>query len=231
MAKEFYAVLGLKRDADDKAIKAAYRKLARKYHPDVNPGDKSAEAKFKEISEAYEVLGDPDKRKAYDRYGDHWEQAGQVGESVNFDFGGGGGFGSIFQEMFNQAGGGYSEGVRPRGVEPKDLSIEVELSLSEIDTGTIRTLSYQVMDACKSCDGTGHVRTRRSQPCSVCSGSGQQRSIFGVMACQSCGGSGQSSLDACPTCRGAGALTTNKKVEVKIPAGIAEGRKLRVPGK
>lgn len=233
MAKDFYRTLGVDRNADEKAIKSAYRKLARKYHPDVNPGDKAAEAKFKEISEAYEVLSDPEKRQAYDRFGDNWEHAAQIqDQGAHFDFGGG--FGSIFQEIFNQAGrgGGVAQGTRPRGVEPKDVTREVEVSLEEIDTGTARTLSYQVMDACKTCDGTGFVRTRASRPCSVCGGSGQERGVFGMASiCGACGGTGSSSLDRCPTCSGQGALPTNKKVEVKIPAGVTEGRKLRVPGR
>ena len=227
MAKDFYEILGVDRKADDKAIKSSYRKLARKFHPDVNPGDKAAEGKFKEISEAYEVLGDPEKRAAYDRYGSNWEQASQGG--VDFDIGGGG-MGSIFDQIFTQMH--HSEGVRPRGAEPKDFMKEVEVTLEEIDSGTVRTLSYQVMDACKSCDGTGFVRTRNSKTCTVCNGSGQMRNIFGMGAtCHACNGSGFSNLERCPTCKGEAAVVTNKRVEVKIPAGINEGRKLRVPGR
>ncbi len=228
MAKDFYQILGVDRGADDKTIKSSYRKLARKYHPDVNPGDKAAETKFKEISEAYEVLGDPDKRTAYDRYGSNWEQASQYGGDGGVDFGGG--FGSIFEQIFQQSGG--ADGARPKGAEPKDLAKELELTLEEIDTGTTRTLSYQVMDSCKTCDGTGYVRTRNSKSCSVCNGTGQMRNIFGMAAtCHSCGGGGVSNLERCPTCRGEGTVATNKRVEVKIPAGIREGRKLRVPGR
>ncbi len=228
MAKDFYNILGVDRSADDKVIKSAYRKLARKYHPDVNPGDKVAEAKFKEISEAYEVLGDPEKRTAYDRYGDKWEQGSNF-DGVNIDFGGGG-IGTIFEQMFGQMS--HAEGVRPRGAEPKDIVKEIEVTLEEIATGTTRTFTYQVMDACKSCDGTGFVRTRNSQPCAACNGSGHSRSIFGMGAqCPACNGSGVSNLEKCPTCRGQAVVPTQKRVEVKIPAGIADGRKLRVPGR
>jgi molecular chaperone DnaJ len=236
MANDFYQILGLDRKADDKAIKSSYRKLARKYHPDVNPGDKAAEAKFKEISNAYEVLSDPDKRKAYDKYGDRWEQASQMqdhGESVDF----GGGFGSIFDHLFG-GGGGFSGGGsayeqdRPEPARPKDLTIDVELSLEEIDSGTTRTLSYQVGDACKSCDGTGAVRLRAPRQCGTCGGSGVMKGIFGMQQqCASCNGAGRISFEKCPTCAGTAAVRTQKRVEVKIPAGIAEGRKLRVPGR
>ncbi|MBL8060951.1 MAG: J domain-containing protein [Chthonomonas sp.] len=227
MAKDFYKTLGVDRKADDKTIKSAYRKLARKYHPDVNPGDKAAESKFKEISEAYEVLGDAEKRKAYDRYGENWEQGSNF-EGVNIDFGGG--FGSIFEQMFSQMN--HAEGVRPRGAEPKDVTKEIEVSLEEIASGTTRSLSYQVLDACKSCDGTGYVRTRNSTTCATCGGTGQSRNFFGMgSTCQACMGTGTSNLEKCPTCRGQATVVTNKKVEVKIPAGIADGRKLRVPGR
>lgn len=227
MSKDFYQVLGVDRSADEKTIKSTYRKLARKYHPDVNPGDKAAETKFKEISEAYEVLGDPEKRKAYDRYGSNWEQSAQYGDA-GVDIGGG--FGSIFDQIFTQMH--HAEGMRPKGAEPKDVTIEIEVTLDEIDAGTTRTLSYQVMDACKSCEGTGYVRTRNSKTCAACNGSGQTRNIFGMGSmCQVCNGSGTSNLERCPTCRGEATVVTNKRVEVKIPAGITEGRKLRVPGR
>lgn len=229
MAKDYYRILGVKKNADEKAIKTAYRKLARQYHPDVNPGDKSAEAKFKEVSEAYEVLSDPEKRRAYDQYGEHWEQAQHVGESVNFDFGG---FGSIFDQFFRQGATTEQSGVRPRGAEPKDVTVNVQLTLEEIDLGTTRSLSYQVQDACKSCDGTGFVRLRSSRTCPVCNGSGQQRGALGFGGpCTGCAGTGMSQLERCPTCTGDGVLLTQKKVEVKIPAGIQDQRKLRVPGR
>lgn len=230
MAKDFYKVLGVSRSADDKTIKSAYRKLARKYHPDVNPGDKAAEAKFKEISEANEVLSDPEKRKAYDRFGENYENMSGGGDfgGVNFDFGGGG-IGSIFEQFFHTA---PAEGSRPKGVEAKDLTKEIIVPLEEIDKGTSRTLSYQVQDSCKSCDGTGFVRLKSSRTCPVCQGSGAQRGMFGMsQPCEGCGGTGKSTLERCPTCSGDGVVLSNKRVEVKIPAGIPEGRKLRVPGR
>lgn len=239
MAKNYYEVLGVSKGADDKAIKTAYRKLARKYHPDVNPNDKSAEAKFKEVSEAYEVLSDPEKRKLYDRWGSNWEAArnarvsGGEDGGMDFDFGevqfGEGGFGSIFEQFFQQQN---ARQARPRGVQPADVEKTVEVTLAEIDAGTKRTLTYQVNDACKSCDGTGYVRLKSSTTCPTCGGTGEVRGLFGMhQTCETCGGTGQSSLERCPTCRGAGVLPTTRKVEVTIPAGITNGKKLRVPGR
>jgi DnaJ-class molecular chaperone len=194
MAKDFYKLLGINRGADEKEIRSAYRKLARKYHPDVNPNDKSAEAKFKEISEAYDVLSDPEKRKLYDQFGEHWEHAGNFqGGTPNGDFDfqggmGGGGFESIFEQFFG-GGGGFSGGRATRinfedldASRPRDVEKTIEVPLMEIDTGTKRILTYQTMDV---------QRTRE----------------------------------------GLTTVPITKKVEVTIPAGIQDGKKLRVPGK
>lgn len=202
MKHDFYDRLGVSRGADEKEIKSAYRRLARKYHPDVNPGDKAAETRFKEISEAYEVLSDPEKKKLYDKFGSNWDQVSQGGgggSEVNYDFGdmgGFGSFGSIFEQLFQQTG----QPQRQRSAEPKDLEISVDVSLEEITTGSKRSLSYTTNDACKSCNGTGKVALRTS------------------------------GFERCPTCGGLAVLKTNRKVEVKIPAGVASGQKLRVPG-
>ncbi len=196
MATDYYKTLGVARGADEKEVKTAYRKLARKYHPDVNPNDKASESRFKEISEAYDVLGDAEKRKLYDQYGANWEQAhgmGDVGGGNPEDFGGfhipggAGGFGdigSIFEQMFS-GGARARGGVDFRDFEqnqPKDVEKIVEVSLEEIDKGSKRTLTYQTMDAQRT---KGEVAT----------------------------------------------VPTTKKVEVTIPAGIQDGKKLRVPGK
>lgn len=247
MAKDYYATLGVARGADAKDIKASYRKLARKYHPDVNPNDKAAEAKFKEVSEAYEVLSDPEKRKLYDQWGSNWEAVKNAGGNVNFggdagggfNFGGGGGgFESFFEQFFNQGGGGGGFGsmqdfdTAPQGVQPRDIEKTVELTLEEIDAGTKRTLTYQAMDACKSCDGTGTVNLRAARECPNCGGTGRGRSVFGMAgACPVCHGTGKTTLETCPTCKGTGTMPTAKKVEVTIPAGFPEGKKLRVPGR
>jgi DnaJ-class molecular chaperone len=196
MAKDFYQLLGVGRGADEKEVKSAYRKLARKYHPDVNPNDKVAESRFKEISEAYDVLSDPEKKKLYDQYGSQWEQVGNMAgqgdaPSANFNFGGGGGgFESIFEHLFSGGSrGGNSSGAsfqfNMEDVEiqqPRDVEKTIEVSLEEIDAGSKRTLTYQTMDAQRTRDGVATV-------------------------------------------------PTTKKVEIKIPAGIQDGKKLRVPGK
>jgi len=191
MAKNYYEVLGVKKSADEKEIKSAYRKLARKYHPDVNPNDSTAEAKFKEISAAHEVLSDPDKRKLYDQYGDNWEQASQMGgmqyEDGGNPFGGvqfDGNFGSIFEGLFGGMKGGAPNagGFFQRDESPQDTTVTVDLPLEFIDTGGEKTIQYQTMDKLRT---KGAVST----------------------------------------------VPTTKKVPVKIPAGIEDGKKLRVPKK
>lgn len=198
MAKDYYQILGISKLADEKEIKTAYRRLARKWHPDVNPNDKTAEARFKEISEANEVLGDPEKRKLYDQYGSNWEQAqnfsnvragngNSADDYSNFQFStaGANGFGSIFEQFFGGAGGftGAGSGIQDvETMQPRDIEKVVELTLEEVDSGTKRVLTYQTLDAQRLRDGVTTV-------------------------------------------------PTTKKVEVKIPAGISDGKKLRVPGK
>ena len=197
MAKDYYEVLGVRRNADEKEIKTSYRKLARKYHPDVNPNDKTAEAKFKEVSEAYEVLSDPDKKKLYDQYGGQWDQirSGAAAQGVDYETffhdmrGGGAGspFESIFEQFFHFGGGG-GRGANInfedlQTAQPRDVEKTVDVSLEEVDSGTKRSLTYQTMDA---------VQTRDGQIATV---------------------------------------PNNKKVEISIPAGITDGKKLRVPGK
>lgn len=239
-AKDYYAVLGVKRGATDKEIKSAYRKLARKYHPDVNPNDKGAAEKFKEISEAYEVLSDEKKRKLYDRFGANWEAAEKMGDvftsggapgGFRVEYGGEGiphGFESFFEGFFG--GGGFGTEATGRAVA-HDLEQTVEVTLKEIDTGTTRTLTYRVDDACGTCRGMGNVRSSTERACPQCGGSGRIRGMLGfAQTCPMCGGQGVTNYEPCPTCRGAGTLPTTRRVEVKIPAGIADGTRLRVAG-
>lgn len=233
MKADFYDLLGVPKKADDKTIKAAYRKLARKYHPDLNPGDSTAEAKFKQVNDAYEVLSNPEKRKAYDRYGENWQHAGHSGapaSDVHFNFDSND-FGSFFGQFF---GGSQSAPPQPRrrAAQPADVHLDVDVSLDEIYAGTKRTLSYRASDACKSCDGTGQVRLRAPRKCSMCNGTGQIRGLMGMaQICPECEGVGEVTLENCPTCSGDGVIAATRKVEVKIPAGIQAGKKLRVPGR
>lgn len=232
--KDYYAILGVKRGASEKEIKSAYRRLARKHHPDVNPGDKQAEAQFKEISEANDVLGDPKKRKLYNKFGSNWEAASKMGEhftgsapgGFRVDFGGAPpGFGSIFENLF---GGGF--GGHPK-VVAHDFEQAVELTLEEIDKGAKRSFTYRVDDACSTCDGTGRVVSARRQVCRECGGAGQVRGLLGfAQTCPACGGEGQSGFEVCKTCSGRGTLPTTKKLEVKIPAGVSHGSRVRVAG-
>jgi chaperone protein DnaJ len=243
MAADYYDVLGVPRNADPKQIKTAYRRLARKYHPDVNPNDKNAEAKFKEVSEAYEVLSDPEKRKFYDQFGHNWDAAKnfthagtKAGNPGGFEFRFGGideSLGDIFEQFMGGIGGGTRvKGVRQSRVEPSDVEKVIELPLEEIARGTKRTLTYQVMDACKSCEGTGYVALRSSQPCPACHGKGKTRGLFGMtQTCNVCYGTGRSNLERCPTCGGTATVSTTRKVEVTIPPGISHDKKLRVAGK
>lgn len=213
MAKDYYKILGISKKADEKEIKSAYRKLARKYHPDVNPNDAAAEAKFKEITEAYDVLKDPEKKKMYDKFGDNWESASKVGDhfgggsaggfnvgGFNMGGAGGGGFESVFEQIFQNFGGGGGRGHMFQQIPPQDVEQAMSFTLEEIDQGTRRGLTYQVQDACSQCQGAGHVQTNNQQ------------------------------LVQCPTCKGRGTIPNTRKVDVKIPAGVPDGKKLRVPG-
>jgi molecular chaperone DnaJ len=205
--KDFYTILGVGRSASEKEIKQAYRRLARKYHPDVNPGDKTAEAKFKEINEAYEVLSDPEKRKKYDRYGDQWQYAEQFakagqgaqwdfskgGTYTTYDFGDLGDLGDIFGGIFRGFGSGA--GTSRRAARTASIEYPVEVSLEEAYHGTKRVLQLQA-----------------EEPCSVCGGSGR----VGRARCSNCGGSGR--------------LLRPKRLEVKIPPGVRDGSKVRIAG-
>jgi len=204
-SKDYYSVLGVKRDADEREIKKAYRKLARKYHPDVNPGDKSAEAKFKEINEAYEVLSDKEKRQKYDQFGDKWQYADQFAQAGrqqtpfwNFSqTGSTRGFhfeedlGSLFDDLFGRA---RSRRVRPR--RGQNVEYPVEVTLEEAYHGTKRTIALQT-----------------EQPCSSCQGTGQIQNVL------------------CSVCRGSGVVASIKRLEVKIPPGVKTGSRVRIPGK
>jgi molecular chaperone DnaJ/curved DNA-binding protein len=214
-AKDYYNLLGVNRNASEKEIKSAYRKLARKYHPDVNPGDTAAEERFKEISEAYEVLSDPEKRKKYDQFGhlgDQWKHAAEGGfggagrpgggwQNVNINpedlHVGGGSFADILEGLFGGAGGmrGGFRQPSPRPTKGEDVQYEVEMTLDEAYHGASRTLTLTVHDACPACNGAGSVNNR-----------------------------------VCTTCGGAGVVNRPKTLSVKIPAGVHDGARVRLAG-
>ena len=262
--KDYYKLLGVAKTASEKEIKAAYRKLARKLHPDVNPDDKAAEDKFKDISEAYEVLSDKEKREKYDRFGEQWKMYSQTGGGAGFPggaaraggFPGGAGFrveyggpggaqvgdlNDLFATLFGGmggAGGGrveygdpFGERVGARRRAP-DSEATLSVSLEEAFNGAARTLQLSVPEPCQTCRGQGVRSTGTSRACPQCNGSGKQgRGIFGRESpCDRCGGSGQTDLETCPTCRGAGSVEKPRRVEVKIPAGVNEGQRIRLAG-
>lgn len=211
--KNYYDLLGLKKNASEKEIKQAYRRLARQYHPDVNPGNKTAEAKFKEINAAYEVLSDKTRRQKYDKYGDKWQYADQIEQAEReraqyqgfqgFTPGGSGSYqysgnienlDSIFEELFGGRGRGFSRRAQPR--RGQDMETTIEVTLEEAYSGTQRTISLQVEEPCAACQGTGRIQNL-----------------------------------ACSVCRGLGAVTKIKRIEVKIPAGVKTGSRVRIAGK
>ncbi len=248
MAKrDFYEILGVARDAGSGEIKKAYRKLAIKYHPDKNPGDKEAEEKFKEATEAYEVLRDSDSRARYDQFG-HAGLSGASGGSSGFgggfdisdalrafmrDFGGGGGFGG-FDEFF---GGGRSSGRR-RVRRGRDLQVNLKISLKEVAEGIKKKIKIKRMIVCLACKGSGAEEGSSKETCSTCGGAGEvkhaSRSLFGqfinVSVCPACNGEGVMIKNRCAKCGGEGIVQGTRTVEVKIPPGVATGNYISLRG-
>ena len=238
---DYYETLGVSRDASADEMKKAYRKLAVKYHPDKNPDDATAEAKFKEISEAYDVLKDDEKRAAYDRYGHDAFQGGGMGragggggfhdpfEMFREAFGGGGG-GGIFEEFFG-GGGGRSGGVQ----KGSDLRYDLEISLEEAAEGTEKEIRYKRAVSCSKCSGSGAEPGTGKTTCQTCGGTGQVSSNRGFISfrqtCPSCNGTGQIIEKPCTDCRGEGRVMDSSTVKVRIPAGVHTGSKLRSAGK
>ena len=236
--RDYYEVLGVDKNADDAAIKKAYRVLAKKYHPDMNPGDKNAEQKFKEASEAYAVLSDPEKRRQYDQYG-HAAFDGGAGGAGGFDFNGadfGDSFGDIFGDIF---GGGRSRGARNNGpMKGANIRTSVHITFEEAVFGCKKEIDLTVKETCKTCNGSGAKPGTSPETCTKCGGKGQvvftQQSFFGtvrnVQTCPDCQGTGKVIKDKCPDCRGTGYIPMKKRYAVDIPAGIDNGQSTRMPG-
>ena len=239
---DFYKTLGVAREASDDEIKQAYRKLATKWHPDRNNGAKEAEEKFKEITEAYDVLRDADKRAAFDRYGEAGLRGAAGGsnyhhvdlsEALNIfmkDFGGFSGFGDLFQQGGQRRGGGLRTG--------QDVKITVELQLADVAAGVTKTFTVKLLDACEKCTGTGAESGTKPQTCHTCGGSGEvrraQRSFFGqfvsVVPCPMCSGEGVVISAPCKKCRGEGRVRGEHTIPVQIPAGVSSGQYMTLRG-
>ncbi|MGH2833035.1 MAG: molecular chaperone DnaJ [Solirubrobacteraceae bacterium] len=230
---DYYATLGVDKKASAEEIKKAYRKLAREYHPDRNPGDKAAEERFKEISQAHDVLGDPDKRSQYDSGAGQFAGAGGgFGGFQNFDFDASS-MGDILSNLFGGTRGGRR--ARTRAERGRDLETEVQISFEQAISGAQVSLSVPTTASCSVCHGTGARPGTTPKVCPVCEGRGveiQGQGMFSIsQPCSRCGGSGTVIEDPCPTCAGSGAVRTVKRYRVNIPAGVKEGSRIRVPGK
>jgi len=227
--RDYYEILEVTRTSSDGDIKTAYRKLALKFHPDRNPGDKSAEEKFKEASEAYEVLSHPEKRSRYDRFG-HQGVGNQGFQDVSDIFQS---FGSIFEEFFGFSGGSAGGG-RTRARRGADLRYDLAIEFEEAVFGIEREIEFERADACETCSGSGAKPGTNRVTCKGCGGVGQVRRNQGFFSiatpCGSCGGEGTKLEHPCATCRGEGRVLKNKKISVKIPAGVDTGVRLRVGG-
>jgi len=238
--RDYYEVLGVAKGASESEIKSAYRKVAKKYHPDANPGDKEAEAKFKEAAEAYAVLSDADKRRQYDQFGHAaFEQGGMGGGG--FDFSGDmsdlfGSFGDIFGDLF---GGGGRRRSNNGPVKGANTRAGIRITFDEAVFGTEKELDLNLKEECNTCHGSGAKPGSNPETCSKCGGRGQvvytQQTLFGmsqsVQACPDCRGTGKIVKDKCNDCRGVGYQTVRKKIQVSIPAGIDHGQSIRIRGK
>jgi molecular chaperone DnaJ len=235
MAKrDFYEILGVAKNASEEDIKKAYRKLAMKYHPDRNPDNKEAEEKFKEVKEAYEMLTNPEKREAYDRYG-HAGVDPNAGAGGFGGFGGAGGFGDAFGDIFGDIfGGGRGRGSGPQVYRGADLRYNLEIKLEQAAHGFDTTIRVPSWDKCDTCHGSGAKPGTSPVTCSTCHGHGQvrmQQGFFSIQqTCPKCHGSGKVIPEPCAACGGAGRIKRNKTLEVKIPAGIDDGMRIRSTG-
>ena len=237
---DYYEIMGVPKTATAAEIRKAYRKLARKHHPDVNPGDAAAEEKYKQLSQAYEVLSDADKRAKYDQYGAQFQQAQAGGQWQGGDFGdyvytnfGEGSFADLFGDLFGQRGGQAGRQRGPGGPQRaqrgQDIHYRLPVPFVDAVKGAKRDLSFTVADRCPECDGLGG----KAATCPTCKGTGQsgQRGFFGMPAsCPQCQGSGEIITERCGTCRGGGEVARDRKVQLKIPSGVHAGQMLRLAG-
>jgi len=236
VAEDLYKVLGVSKGASDEEIKKAYRKLARKYHPDRNPDDAAAEEKFKEVQGAYDTLSDPEKRKQYDAGGGMFGGFGGPGGAGPFGAGGGpaGGFdvSDLFSNIFGRGGGGRAQPQQARG---RDLETEVSLSFEEAVHGAEVSVTVPKAERCPTCHGSGAKPGTSPTVCPRCEGRGidaQSQGFFSIsQPCPQCGGQGQIIEDPCPTCSGSGLTQQTKRYKVKIPAGVKNGARIRLAGK
>jgi molecular chaperone DnaJ len=235
---DYYKILGVGKNASDDEIKKAYRKLARQYHPDRNSGDKKAEERFKEISQAHDVLSDPDKRKAYDRGTGPFGGFGVPGGFDPSSFSGG--FGDILSDLFGRSGGGGRgqggvRGGQPRQARGRDLETEVSLGFEQAVNGAQVPLAVPTSQPCPTCNGSGAKPGTVPKVCPVCNGRGlesQSQGIFSMsQPCSNCHGSGTVIEEPCATCGGTGAQRSVRRMRVNIPAGVRDGSRIRLPGK
>lgn len=235
--RDYYEVLGVSKDADDATLKKAYRQVAKKYHPDMNPGDAEAEKKFKEASEAYAVLSDPEKRRQYDQFGHAAFEGGAGGGGFGgFDFSGAD-FGDIFGDIFGDLFGGSRRGRASQGpMKGMNIRKSVRITFEEAVFGCEKELDMVLKDPCPKCNGTGAKPGTSPEKCPKCGGKGQvvytQQSFFGmvqnVQTCPDCNGTGKIIRDKCPDCGGTGFTSNRKKIAVTIPAGIDNGQSVRI---
>lgn len=238
MSKDYYSILGVEKAASEDEIKSAYRRMAKKYHPDLNKTPEAAE-KFKEINEAYEVLSDPRKKANYDQYGSAdgpQFTGGQGGGGFGDFFGGGGGFSDIFSDIFSAFGGGdHGARMQERG---QDINVAINLSFEEAAFGCEKNITVGRVEKCDACQGTGAKNGREFTTCSECRGTGrvryQQNTMFGTTIregiCQKCNGTGKNIREKCAECSGKGYRRVNKTIKVKVPEGIDDGQTLRMRG-
>ena len=236
--RDYYEVLGLSKDASEADIKKAYRKVAKECHPDLNPDDKEAEQRFKDASEAYEVLGNAEKKSQYDQFG-HAGMNGQAGGGFGGGFSGGGGFGDIFEDIFDMFGGGGSGGSRRKGpTRGADIRVGMNITFEEAAFGLEREVEIERTEDCSTCSGTGAKPGTDKKTCEKCGGTGQmkfaQNTPFGQIvrtaACDECEGTGEKIESPCSSCHGTGREKKIKKLNVKIPAGVDNGSVISLKG-